>query len=103
VVLRKNSPPPLKQTTQLFVSLSGWFPLLSTRVRVRTQARVGEEEERCRALGLGGTARHRGCYAEGAAAEEEAEHRAENPQKCTGGKLVRPLASQSDANPNCSE
>ena len=43
--------------------------------------------------------RHRGLYAEGAAAEEEAEH----PQKCTGGKLIRPFASKSDANPNHSE
>lgn len=39
--------------------------------------------------------RHRGLYAEGAAAEEEAEH----PQRHTGGKLVRSLASESDANP----
>lgn len=47
--------------------------------------------------------RHGGLYAEGAAAEEEAEHREEHPQKCTGGKLIRPHASKSGANPNHSE
>lgn len=43
--------------------------------------------------------RCRGLYAGGAAAEEEAEH----PQKCIGGKLTRPFASNNDANPNHSE
>lgn len=43
--------------------------------------------------------RHRGLYAEGVGAEEEAEH----PQKCTGGKLGRIFMSESDANPNQSE
>lgn len=43
--------------------------------------------------------RLRGLCAEGAAAEEEAEH----PQKCTGDKLIRPFVSKSDANPHHSK
>lgn len=34
--------------------------------------------------------RHGGVYAEGGAAEQEAEH----PQKSTGGKLVKPLTNK---------
>lgn len=42
---------------------------------------------------------HGGLYPEGAAAEKEAEH----PQKCTGGKLLRPFTQECHADHKESE